>query len=69
MDIYVADLIDGGLKCQFTPCEAMFGILSVGSIAALVATNQYVPGVAPAVAALIRTAKVLNFGAQECRPY
>ena len=62
MDMYLADLIDGGLQCQFTPCEAMFGIISVGSIAALVATHQYVPGVAPAVAALLKAAKVLHFG-------
>ena len=62
VDMYVADLIDGGLKCHFTPCEAMFGILSIGNIAALVATHQYVPRVAPAVAALTRAAKLLNFG-------
>ena len=40
VDMYVADLIDGGLKCQFTPCEAIFGILSIGNIAALVATHN-----------------------------
>ena len=40
----------------------MFGILSAGSIAALVATHQYVPGVAPAVVALLQAARILHFG-------
>ena len=40
----------------------MYGILSVGCITALAATHKYVPGVAPAVAALMAAVKSLNFG-------
>ena len=62
MDVYLAEQIDGGLMCHFTPLEAMYGIFSIGSMAALVATFKYVPGLAPAVTTLLSAARTLHFG-------
>ena len=32
MDVYLAEQIDGGLECHFSPLEATYGIFSIGSL-------------------------------------
>ena len=59
MDVYLAEQIDGGLECHFSPLEATYGIFSIGSLAALVATVKYVPGLSPAVSTLLGAARAL----------
>ena len=64
LDVFLAEQIDAGLVCHFTPCEAMYGIFSIGCLAAYVATLHYVSGEAPLVAALMSLARLLDFGAK-----
>jgi hypothetical protein len=53
MDVFLAERVDSGLACHFTPFEATYGIFSIGCMAALVASLNNVPGVAPSVQHLI----------------
>ena len=62
LDVFMSEQITGGMTCHFSPLEAMYGIVSRGSLGAFVATFRYVPGEAPAVAALMQAARRLNFG-------
>jgi hypothetical protein len=58
----MSEQINGGMACHFSPLEAMFGVVSRGSLGAFVVTFKYVPGEAPAVALLMQAARRLDFG-------
>jgi hypothetical protein len=62
LDVFMSEQITGGMACHFSPLEAMFGVVSRGSLGAFVATFKYVPGEAPAVAVLMQAARRLDFG-------
>ena len=62
LDVFLAEQIDGGLMCHLTPLEAMFGVFSIGCMAAYVATLKYVSGEAPLVTAFMALTRTLCFG-------